>query len=202
MLIKGLVTLLFGSEWNLKQRCVAARHPLAKRLLVKLYGALQYECGSSLAWNSTFADIPCFPHGIKSIFISGAARIGRNAVIFQQVTIGSNTLAGSKGFGAPEIGDNCYIGAGAKIIGKIRIGNNVRIGANAVVYKDVPDNSVVLSGEQRTVSGPAQMDNRFYTWRSRWCYFENGKWVPVRDPAVLAQLNGESAPAPVEREIA
>jgi serine O-acetyltransferase len=190
MLFKGLVTVLFGSEWKLKQRCVAARHPLAKRLLIKLYGALQFECGSSLAWNSSFAGTPCFPHGIKSIFISGGASIGKNAVIFQQVTIGSNTLVGSKGFGAPEIGDNCYIGAGAKIVGKVKVGNNVRIGANAVVYKDVPDNSVVLSGEQRTISGREQMDNRFYSWRGQWCFFDDGAWQPVRDPAVQAYLSG------------
>lgn len=194
MLFKALVTLLFGSEWKLKQRIVAARHPRARQLMVKLWGALQYECGSSVAWNASFAGEPCFPHGIKSIFISGAAAIGRNAVIFQQVTIGSNTLAGSKGFGAPDIGDNCYIGAGAKIVGKVRVGNNVRIGANAVVYKDVPDNSVVLSGEQRTVPGREHMDNRFYSFRGQWCYFDEGSWRPVSDPAVLAQLAEGAAP--------
>lgn len=187
MLFKALVTLLFGSEWKLKQRIAAARDPRARQLMIKLWGALQYECGSSVAWNASFAGEPCFPHGIKSIFISGAARIGSNAVIFQQVTIGSNTLAGSKGFGAPRIGDNCYIGAGAKIVGRVTVGNNVRIGANAVVYKDVPDNSVVLSGEQRTIAA-AGIDNRFYSFRGQWCYFDAGNWRQVLDPAVLAQL--------------
>jgi len=66
----------------------------------------------------------------------------------------------------------------------------VRIGANAVVYKDVPDNSVVLSGEQRTISGREQMDNRFYSWRGQWCFFDDGAWQPVRDPAVQAYLSG------------
>ena len=192
MLFKALVTLLFGSEWKLKQRIAAARHPRARQLMIKLWGALQYECGSSVAWNASFAGEPCFPHGIKSIFISGAARIGSNAVIFQQVTIGSNTLAGSKGFGAPQIGDNCYIGAGAKIVGRVKVGNNVRIGANAVVYKDVPDNSVVLSGEQRIIAGADDIDNRFYSFRGQWCYFDAGSWRQVTDPSVLAQLD-ESA---------
>ena len=81
MLFKALVTLLFGSEWKLKQRIEAARHPRARQLMIKLWGALQYECGSSVAWNASFAGEPCFPHGIKSIFISGAATVGRNAVI-------------------------------------------------------------------------------------------------------------------------
>lgn len=193
MLFKAIVTLLFGSDWALKERCQRARHPMAKRLLVKLWGALQYEAGSSVAWNARFAGQPCFPHGNKSIFISGAARIGRNAVIFQQVTIGSNTIPGSKGQGAPTIGDNCYIGAGAKIIGRVRLGNNVRVAANAVVYQDVPDDSVVLSGEQRTLTGRQGMDNRFYSFRGKWCYFDDGAWRPVTDPALVAALDIEPA---------
>jgi serine O-acetyltransferase len=188
MLFKGIVTLLFGSDWALKERCQRTRHAAMRRVLVKLWGALQYEAGSSVAWNARFAGVPCFPHGNKSIFISGAAIIGRNAVIFQQVTIGSNTIPGSRGFGAPTIGDNCYIGAGAKIVGRVRVGNNVRIGANAVVYQDVPDDSVVLSGEQRTVAGEPGMDNRFYSVRGGWCYADDGAWRVVSDPAVLAAL--------------
>lgn len=51
---------------------------------------------------------------------------------------------GGDGYGnAPQIGDNCFIGAGATIIGNIRIGDNVTIGANAVVVKDIPDNATV-----------------------------------------------------------
>lgn len=85
-----------------------------------------------------------FPHNLHGIFISGEAVIGKNVVIFQNVTIGSNTLIDSKGFGAPIIGDNCYIGAGAAIIGKVIVGDNVRIGANMIVYTDVPSNSLVI----------------------------------------------------------
>ena len=81
------------------------------------------------------------------MFISGDAQIGKACVIFQQVTIGSNRTPGSKHWGAPIIGDNCYIGAGAKIIGNVKIGDNCRIGANAVVTKDVPSNSTIVLGE-------------------------------------------------------
>ncbi|MDA8136956.1 MAG: hypothetical protein M0T82_20250 [Desulfobacteraceae bacterium] len=49
------------------------------------------------------------------------------------------------------IGNNVYIGPGAKIFGKITIGNNVKIGANAVVYKDVPDNSLVVLSPGHTI---------------------------------------------------
>jgi len=189
MLIALIIRICFGSVWNLKHLCNVSRNHWLKLLLIKIYGAYQYQQGSSVAWNASFSGIPCFPHGMKSIFVSGGATIGSNCVIFQQVTIGSNMLAGSLGKGAPQIGNNCYIGAGAKIVGNVRIGNNVRIGANAVVYKDVPENSVVLSGEQRVLSERLNMDNRFYSYRGRWTYFENGHWHPVTDPAILEEFN-------------
>lgn len=98
-------------------------------------------------------------------------------------------MPGSKGKGAPEIGDGCYIGAGAKIVGKVRVGNNVRIGANAVVYSDVPDNSVVLSGQQKVIIRESLQDNRFYSFRGKWMYFEDGHWCDVSDADVLAELS-------------
>ena len=102
-----------------------------------------------------------FPHGLSGIFISEGAAIGDSAVIFQQVTIGSNTLLDSKGKGAPIIGNNVYIGAGAKIIGGVRIGDNVRIGANAIVTNDVPDNTTVVMEHPRIIIHDYVTDNRF-----------------------------------------
>lgn len=185
-----VIVAAFGSDWKLKRLCATVRQPLLKKALIKLYGAYQYENGSSIAWDSEFEDTPYFPHGIKSIFISGGAKIGARCVIFQQVTIGSNTLVDSGGRGAPQIGSDCYIGAGAMLIGNVRVGNNVRIGANVVVYKDVPDNCVVLSGEQKIIERSTPLDNRFYSrQQKRWAYFEGGRWVPVTDAAVLSRLS-------------
>lgn len=100
-------------------------------------------------------------------------------------------MPGSKGMRAPEIGDGCYIGAGAKIVGRVRVGNNVRIGANAVGYSDVPDNSVVLSGQQKVIVREGLQDNRFYSFRGKWMYFEDGRWRDVDDVNVLAELNAD-----------
>ncbi len=95
------------------------------------------------------------------IFISGGAKIGKNCTIFQQVTIGSNTLKGSKKIGAPIIGDNVYIGAGAKIIGNVVIGDNVRIGANAIVVNDIPDNATVVLDNIKVIMHNEVRDNKF-----------------------------------------
>ncbi len=69
------------------------------------------------------------------------AKIGRNCVVMQQVTIGSSR--GGKRGGYPTLGDNVVVCCGAKIIGNVKIGNNVIVGANAVVVTDVPDGAVV-----------------------------------------------------------
>lgn len=174
-----ILTIPFGSIWKLKAICYKSRAGVLGRYARFVYQLYQYENNSSVAFNSTFASEPCFPHGMKSVFISGSAKIGKNCVIFQQVTVGSITLPDSKGAGAPILGDNVYIGAGAKIIGNVVVGNNVRIGANAVVYRDVPDNSVVVGGEQRVITKSVSLDNRFYSYHGRWVYFNEGVWTPV-----------------------
>lgn len=76
------------------------------------------------------------------ITISGYARIGRNVNVSQLVTIGVSGQGERRG--VPTIGDDVYIAPGAKIFGKIHVGSRVKIGANAVVYKDVPDNAIVV----------------------------------------------------------
>ena len=104
---------------------------------------------------------PTFPHSLYGIFISAGAKIGKNCVIFQHVTIGSNTLKDSKNQGFPTIGDNVFIGAGAVIIGNVKIGNNVRIGANTTITKDIPDNSTVVSSDVKILSSNKPRNNNY-----------------------------------------
>ena len=81
-------------------------------------------------------------HG-NGIVIGGYARIGRNALLLHQVTIGSPHPG--KVEKMPVIGDNVFIGAGARVIGEITVGDDVFIGVNAIVAQDVPSGSRVLS---------------------------------------------------------
>lgn len=81
-----------------------------------------------------------------------------------QVTIGSNTLKGSKSCGAPKIGNNVFIGAGAKIIGGIEVGDNVRIGANCVVVTNIPANSTVVLEKARIIIHKQKISNDFISW--------------------------------------
>lgn len=164
-----------------------------KDLVMKKSGdeKIRYErvynelCNSKGCWigsGSKWATIPTLPHGFHGIFVSGGAKIGKRCVIYQNVTIGSNTTKGSSKNGSPEIGDNVLIGAGATIIGKIRIGNNVRIGAGCAVAIDVPDDSVVVS-QKPVIIHKENMDNRFY-------HYENGKYGYVED-GIFHPVDGE-----------
>jgi len=81
-------------------------------------------------------------HGIV---INSSVRAGRNLVLGNNVTIGTE-----KGK-TPVIGDNVYVGTGAVIIGGIRVGNRARIGANAVVNKDVPDGGTAVGVPARVI---------------------------------------------------
>ncbi|RUM62413.1 MAG: serine acetyltransferase [Sulfurimonas sp.] len=141
-MLSRVIAKAFGGVWKLKEHCVTGTGVRAK-LLRFLYHYYQFEHGSAIAFDASFESAPNFPRGMKQIVVSGKAHIGANCTIFQQVSIDEDMRPGSKVFGAPRIGDNCYIYPGARIIGKVSVGNNVVIGANAVVNSDVPDNTIV-----------------------------------------------------------
>ena len=143
--------------WRLRESC--NHKPTHRKEL--LYFSFLRLYGSYIGLGATFDERPVFPHSFIGVFISSQAHIGKNVVIFQQVTIGSNTTIGSKNQGSPTIGDNVYIGAGAKIIGNCKIGNNCRIGANCIVTKDVPDNSVCVMRGLEIITKDEEMDNTF-----------------------------------------
>ncbi len=80
-------------------------------------------------------------HGV-GLVIGDHARIGADAMLLQQVTIGASRY--ERRDRMPTLGDNVFVAAGARVIGGIEIGDGVFIGANAVVTQDVPSNSRVV----------------------------------------------------------
>lgn len=162
----------YKSIWGLKAHLQTHKNKLME--LTYLHYFMQR--GSFVGLTSTFATLPCLPHGVQGIFVSNNAKIGRDVVIFQHVTIGSSLLSDSKHPGSPVIGDRVYIGAGAKIIGNVRIGNGCRIGANAVVYQDMPDNAVAVCASTRILQKEA-LDNTYTTTvGGRDYYFRDGEF--------------------------
>lgn len=147
----------YGSYEQMTERLLTYRNRIkcakgmSRFFLIRKYTKLLKQFNADIPLEAEIGEGLVLPHGANGIFISRGAVIGSGCVIFQQVTIGSNTLSDSKHYGTPVIKDNVYIGAGAKIIGKCTVGNNCRIGANAVVTSDVPDNTTVVLGSIRFI---------------------------------------------------
>ena len=87
------------------------------------------------------------PH-IGRMSISSQAEIGANCTIRPYTLIASNLGVSNSKFRKVVIGDNVEMSEGCKIFCK-KIGNNVRIGPNAVVFKNVPDNTSVISAQSK-----------------------------------------------------
>lgn len=81
-------------------------------------------------------------HG-QGLVIGGYARIGADALLLHQVTVGSPSPERVEEM--PVLGERVFVGAGAKILGRVTIGDDVFIGVNAVVARDVPAGSRVVS---------------------------------------------------------
>ncbi len=137
--LDAIITFRFG-QWLLKKNI------LVRFFLTPFYFFQNYRIrsnwGIGLSRRSDIGEGFYIGH-YGSIFVAANAKLGKNVSISQGVTIGVSGKGDKRG--CPIIGNNVYIAPGAKIFGKIKIGNNVKIGANAVVYKDIPDNSVVVS---------------------------------------------------------
>ena len=129
--------MLFRSE--------QAGNSLLTDILTFLLNRIAHKRGGYIGRGANIADIPSLPHGLHGIYISRYASIGRECRIYQNVTIGE--VNGR----APQIGDNCLIGANAVLVGDIRIGSGARIGAGAAVSFDVPPNATVVAQPPRVI---------------------------------------------------
>lgn len=142
-----------AAYWKMRQEVVNPKSKKCK--LVRLWYLYRIKrsdafhnasMGTNLNSGAQFATKPILPHHLNGIVISHYAKIGKNCIIYQQVTIAED---GNQR--AATIGDNVSIGAGAKILGNITIGDNVRIGANAVVTKDIPSNCTAVGVPARVI---------------------------------------------------
>lgn len=147
-MIARILVKLLGGIWNVKKRC-QMQNRIFSKFYIFLYNYYQFEHGSAISYKSKFNNTPVFPRGMKQIVISEDVEIGKNSVIYQQVTIDKELSINSEISAAPVIGDNCLIYPGVKIIGPIRIGDNVVIGSNVVVQTDIAASSVIRFSESQ-----------------------------------------------------
>lgn len=159
MIASLMVDLVFHSYWRFANFC-KKNGKFGESL--RYYYLERWCC--YIGKETKFATNPILPHGFHGIHISNGVSIGMDVIIYQNVTIGSNTLKNSRHSGAPLIGNNVFIGAGAAIIGNLSIGDNCRIGANCIVVKDMPANTVAVIDNVRYIHKKENLVNEFVSW--------------------------------------
>lgn len=91
--------------------------------------------------------------------VLGAASIGSNVTIYQQVTLGAREMDFVYTLSQrPIIEDGVVIGAGAKVLGGLKLGTECKIGANAVVLKDVPARHLAVGVPARIIAVSPKRD--------------------------------------------
>ncbi|WP_442855357.1 serine O-acetyltransferase [Arthrobacter sp. B6] len=95
---------------------------------------------SDVSTGVTFEGAVECPHP-TGIVLGRSVRIGADARIFQNVTLGS-----SRNGDYPVIGRNVTIYSGAVVAGNLTIGDDAVVGANCVVTKSVSTSEVVRFG--------------------------------------------------------
>jgi serine O-acetyltransferase len=122
---------------------------------MRLFGALgvpvvpQFICrlmrhlyGSDIHWNAELEPGVTLVHGM-GMCISGSARVGAGAILFQNVTLGVSIHPDTRAIGAPELDRDVHVGPGATLVGPISIGAGSKIAAGCLVTRSIPAGSLV-----------------------------------------------------------
>ncbi|MBI4647169.1 MAG: serine O-acetyltransferase [Bacteroidia bacterium] len=113
--------------------------PLLPRIITEMAHS---ETGIDIHPGAKIGEGLFIDHG-TAVVIGETAEIGKNCVLFHNVTIGGTGK--HKGKRHPTIGDNVMIGTGATLLGPIKVGNNVKIGAESVIIMhDIPSDCTVI----------------------------------------------------------
>lgn len=82
-----------------------------------------------------------------NVFIQALSVIGHDIQIGNHSVIGVNVTPG----GYVKIGEKAYIGMGAKIMEKLSVGDRAIVGMGACVFRDVPDDMIVMGNPARVI---------------------------------------------------
>ncbi len=115
----------------------------------KIFALLnQILFGCDIAREASIGGGLFLPHP-NGVVVGMYARVGRNCILHQGVTLGAR--GEEHMLGHPLLGDEVEVATGAKILGDVKLGHYARIGANAVVLRDVPAYSVAVGIPARIV---------------------------------------------------
>ncbi|MDW2169816.1 hypothetical protein R7Z48_10280 [Vibrio sp. 1567] len=111
---------------------------------------LQNSHGVFISPRSKFDSSLCLRHPV-GIVIGDGVTIGKNVIIYQNVTLGGARVGDAELNNYPTVGEGTVVFSGAIVIGKIHIGKNCVIGANSVVLSDIPENCIVAGSPAKII---------------------------------------------------
>lgn len=128
---------------------IRGRISIAKNVVIRNFCNIFVLKGGEL-----HIDENCFFNNYCSLNCMGKISIGKNSVFGEGVKIydhnhiyNTSKIIKEEGYKIKPvvIGDNVWVGSNVVILPGVTIGNNSVIGAGCVVYKDVPEETLVLS---------------------------------------------------------
>lgn len=141
----------FDAETYWKRRAIVINSQAKVNPLLKAYYLLYIKrvdnkhnssFGTSFNCGPLISSPPHLSHGLNGIIVGSDAKIGKECIIYHQVTIAGGNVV---------IGDYVELGAGAKVLPNVKVGNHVHIGANCVVVEDIPDYATVVLQKSRII---------------------------------------------------
>lgn len=173
--------------WRMGVKSKLLRAPLSV-LYRMLYRRVRNVYGIELPYSATVGRRVIFEHQ-SGVVIHGAAVIGDDCVIRQNVTLGIRRE--DEPDQAPRLSRGVSVGAGAVLLGGIDVGDGASIGANAVVVKDVPAGATAVGVPAKILNGKAiELPHDAPTRLPK-----NGKEKHPLEGVMLAEGVSEVAPA-------
>jgi len=150
-------SILIFSGFKIKFNSDDFRIKLGNNIVIRRNFSLIIEgYGDLNVGNNVFFNNNC------SISCLGKITIGNDCIIGENVKLydhnhnykDNNMLIREQGYttGKIVIGNNVWIGSNVIILNNVTIGDNIVIGSNCLVYKDIPDNSIVKHKEELIIS--------------------------------------------------
>jgi serine O-acetyltransferase len=133
------VGLQLSAAYRVMRFADEAGVPLAPQVLSRL---IRHLYGADIHWKAQIEPGVMVVHGM-GLAISHAAHVGRDVLLFQNVTLGAGRHPETREIGAPTVEDGVHIGPGAVIVGPVTIGARSKVMANCVVTTSIPPDSLV-----------------------------------------------------------
>ena len=115
-----------------------------KRLAYFVHYYIYYKWHCEISFRATIDPTVVFPHPI-GIVVGDGTRIGKNTVVFQNVTFGQ------KNEKFPQVGEECVIYPNSVLIGDILISDRTTVGAGSIVLKSTEEGSTYAGNPARRI---------------------------------------------------